>query len=248
MRGYKSEGVVDSIREAGGEIFAMTSEPQSLARNAQEEWDTGFEHVGDPHQEILAQCRERGWLSLFRNHFGDDLTPKDAPWISHPNGYYQPGVLALSREARVLYRWRCRPTRQNVGGASMRPTGPHVWARIQSALAEPSDAPDVAHDDDPVEDYHATPWPIFVALLLANGWFLRPATFHYLVEGPPLSVRLRNAFIRIGIFAAAWIAAFSILPFWIPALALIGWVALITPSVRIINHRFQSVGPDEDPA
>ena len=36
-------------------------------------------------------------------------------WMSHPKGYFQPGVLALSQQGRVLYRWRCRPSRQNVG-------------------------------------------------------------------------------------------------------------------------------------
>ncbi len=248
MRGYKHDGVVDSIREAGGEIFAMTSEPQSLARNAQEDWDTGFEHIGDPHQEILGQCTERGWLSLFRNDFGEDFKPEGGSWISHPKGYYQPGVLALSREARVLYRWSCRPTRKNVGGAAMRPTAPHVWTRIQSALTEPLDAPDVPHDDDPVFDSKGIPWPLFIFLLLANGWFLRPVPFDQQVGGAPIAVRLRKAGIRIPIFAAAWVAAFSVLPLWIPTLALAGWIAKITPGVRTINRRFQNVGPNENPA
>ena len=65
MRGYGKDGVVDAIRAAGGEIFAITSEPHSLAMNAHEHWETGFEHVGDPHQEILGECKDRGWLSLF---------------------------------------------------------------------------------------------------------------------------------------------------------------------------------------
>ena len=50
--------IVDAIREAGGEIYAVTSEPHSLALNAQAHWETGFDHVGDPHQEILAACSE----------------------------------------------------------------------------------------------------------------------------------------------------------------------------------------------
>ena len=61
-------------------------------------------------------------------------------------------------------------------------------------------------------------------------------------------MRLRNAFIRIGLFAAAWVAAFSVLPLWIPTLALMGWIAKITPAVRTINNRFQNVGPNETPA
>ena len=48
--------MTEAIREAGGEIYAITSEPQALATNAQADWETGLEHVGDPHQEIEAEC------------------------------------------------------------------------------------------------------------------------------------------------------------------------------------------------
>ena len=40
-------GVLDEIRAAGGEVFAVTSEPQTLATEAEEEWDLGFPVVGD---------------------------------------------------------------------------------------------------------------------------------------------------------------------------------------------------------
>lgn len=247
MRGYLQDGVVKSIREAGGEIFALTSEPQTLARAAQEDWETGFEHVGDPHHEILGQCRERDWLSLFCNDFGDDFKPKTGDWISHPKGYFQPGVLALSREERVLYRWRSRPTRGNVGGAAVRPTAPHVWAQICLAREQPSNTRDVDHDDDPVFDGTSPPWPLFVSLLLANGWFLRPVPFDYQRDGSPLEVRLRNAGIRLFLFAAAWIAAFAVLPTWIPTLTLIVWGAMLLPAIRVVHNRFQHVASDEEP-
>jgi len=247
LRGYLKEGVVTAIREGGGEIFAITSEPQSLARNAQDDWKTGFEHIGDPHQEVLGQCTDRGWLSLFVNDWGDGSFSKPTSWVSHPKGYFQPGVLALSRDARVLYRWRCRPTRKNVGGALMRPTALHVWTRVQAALAESKDAPDVPHDDNPVLDTNSVPWPLFVTLLLANGWFLRPVGFDQRVGGAASAVRQRNAVLRIPFFIAAWVAAFAFLPLWIAALAFAGWVAKITPGVRMRHRRFQNVGPDESP-
>ena len=177
MRGYGKDGVVDAVRAAGGEIFAITSEPHSLAANAQEHWETGVEHVGDPHQEILGECKDRGWLSVFVADWGEGFITSGKNWMSHPKGYFQPGVLALSREGRVLYRWRCRPNRQNVGGAMARPTAPHVWARVEAALQEPADAPDVPHDDAPVLSDRPVPWPVFIALLIANGWFLRPVGF-----------------------------------------------------------------------
>ena len=220
MRGYAKAGVVDAIREAGGEVYAITSEPQSLARNAQEDWETGLEHVGDPHHEVASACGERGWLSLFTNDWADGLL--QSTWRSHPKGYFQPGVLALSRNGRVLYRWRCRPNRKNVGGAIARPTPAHVWSRVEAARREPPDAPDVAPDADPVLDSPAVPWPLFVTLLLANGWFLRPLPFDQRPGEDTVPQRQRNAMLRIPLFVAGWIAAGVMLPLWFVALVFAG--------------------------
>lgn len=239
--------MIAAIREAGGEIYALTSEPQSLATNAQNEWDTGFEHIGDPHQEILQECATKGWLSLFVNDWGDGAKPNELSWVSHPKGYFQPGVLALRREGRVLYRWRSRPTRENIGGAISRPTASHVWGRVKAALAEPAAAPDVPHDDAPQLDQGPAPWPVFVTLLFANGWFLRPVYFHQDQGESTVRRRMRNAMLRVPLFVAAWIAAFAFLPFWIAGLAFVAWVAKIVPGVRQVNALFQNVGPEESP-
>jgi hypothetical protein len=51
---------------------------------------------------------------------------------------FQPGVLSLASDGRVLYRWRGRPTRKNMGGATERPTAEHVFNRVSSALAAAS--------------------------------------------------------------------------------------------------------------
>ena len=252
MRGYAKAGVLDAIREAGGEIYAITSEPQTLARNAEEDWETGLVHVGDPHQEIAGACAERGWLSLFINdRVGDGPRSSQwtvADWVSHPKGYFQPGVLALSREGRVLYRWRCRPTRQNVGGASGRPTPSHVWRRVEAALRETTDAPDAAPDADPELDAPPTPWPLFVALLLANGWFLRPVPFDQRAGENTVPKRIRNAMLRIPLFAACWIAAGLLLPAWVVALAFGAWLVKVVPGIREVNALFQNVGRGEEPA
>jgi len=248
LRGYGKAGVVDAIRAASGEIYAITSEPQSLASNAQEDWDTGLVHVGDPHQEIASECRERNWLSLFTNDWGDDILGAGTSWATHPKGYFQPGVLALSREGRVLYRWRCRPNRKNVGGAVARPTPTHVWSRVQAALREPSDAPDAAPDVEPVLDSPPIPWTLFVALLFANGWFLRPVPFDQRSGTDTVPQRQRNALLRIPLFVASWIAAAFLLPTWLVVLAFAGWLAKLVPGIRLVNERFQNVGPDEEPA
>jgi len=248
LRGYAKSGVVTAIREAGGEIYAITSEPQTLARNAQEDWETGIEHVGDPHQEIASACRERGWLTLFTNDWGPDFIGSGPGWVSHPKGYFQPGVLALRREGRVLYRWRCRPNRKNVGGAIARPTPAHVWSRVKAALREPPDSSDAEADADPVLDSRPVPWPLFVALLFANGWFLRPLPFDQRSGRDTVGQRQRNAMLRLPLFVAAWIAAALLLPAWVVALAFAGWLAQVVPGIRLVNRRFQNVGPGEEPA
>lgn len=249
MRGYGKGGVLDAIRAAGGEVYAITSEPQSLARNAESDWETGLEHVGDPHQEIARVCAERGWLSLFTHDWGDEFVGRASSWVSHPKGYFQPGVLALSREGRVLYRWRCRPDRRNIGGAVARPQPAHVWSRVEAALREPPDAPDAAPDPDPELDTPPVPWPVFVALLFANGWFLRPLPFDQRPGPDTVPRRQRNAVLRIPLFAAAWIAAALLLPAWLVAAVLVAWLALVVfPGTRMVQRRFQHVGPGEEAA
>lgn len=248
MRGYTKAGVTEAIRAGGGEVYAITSEPHSLAKNAQDDWDSGMEHVGDPHQEIAQTCRDRGWLSLFTNDWDGDGIGVTASWRSNPKGYYQPGVIVLSREGRVLYRWRCRPTRWNTGGATRRPTPEHVWKKVQSALAEGPDAPDVAHDDDPVLDWQANPWPIFVLLLLANGWFLRPQVFDHRGGEFDVPKRLRRALLRLVGFVAAWGVAAWWLPTWVVTIALGAWIVKVYPGIRAIHDGFQSVPQDAEPA
>ncbi len=249
MRGYAKNGVAQAIREAGGEIYAITSEPQTLARNAQEDWETGLVHIGDPHHEISAACAERGWLSLFVNEFGHrEAERPTSDWVAHPKGYFQPGVLVLDPTGRVLYRWRSRPTRKNVGGAISRPTAGHVWSRVQVARLEPSGAPDAPPDQNPEMDTPAVPFPLFILLVLANGWFLGPVFFDQRAgEGDTVLRRQRNAFIRIGLFAAAWIAAGAFLPGWLVGTAFVAWVAKVAPGVRMIYERFQNVGATEEP-
>ena len=237
-----------AIRAAGGAVYAVTSEPHSLARNAQDEWATEIEHVGDPHQEIAGTCRDRGWLSLFTQAWeGGDLGPR-ASWRSNPQGYYQPGVLVLSREGRVLYRWRCRPTRSNTGGATQRPTPEHVWTSVQAALAEGPEAPDVAHDDSPVMDWGFNPWPFFVLMLLANGWFLRAQVFDHRGGEFDVPRRLRRATLRLAVFVTAWIVAAWWLPMWVVLIALAAWIAKVYPAIRAIHAGFQNVPNGVEPA
>ena len=160
----------------------------------------------------------------------------------HPKGYFQPGVVALSSDRRVLYRWRGVPTRKNMGGAVARPTAEHVWSTVEAALAAPP-TEDASHDEAPPLDARGAPWPLFVALLVANGWFVRARGFPHLTDGPPPERRVRNAFFRLLGFAGAWGAALWALPaLWV--LAAFGlWVAWITPHVRTVGREFQNEAP-----
>ncbi len=54
--------------------------------------------------------------------------------------------------------------------------------------------------------------------------------------------------LRIPLFVAAWIAAGLLLPTWVVALAFAGWMAKVVHGIRLVNERFQNVGPDEEPA
>jgi hypothetical protein len=250
LRGYQKDGVVDKIREVGGEIYAITSEPHSLAKNAQLDRETGFEHIGDPHHEILEECTKRGWLSLFLWEMGGKINDESTSWVSHPKGHFQPGVLALTREERVLYRWQCRRNRKNLGGAWGRPTADYVWSNVQEALRPSSDPSDAPLDEHADADEINTPWVVFLALLLANGWFLKPVFFDQRTGNNPkdtVAARAAAGALRCLLFLAGWITAFALLPFWIPGLALAGWIAMVAPKINRVNKGFQNVRPGEEP-
>ena len=231
------QGFAQKVRTAGGEIYAISSEPQALAGRAATDWHLNFATLGDPHHEISGACRERGWIDLFVNERLEFLrasTGYAVGWApTHPKGYYQPGVLAVERD-RVLYRWRSVPTRKNVGGAIERPTAEHVWAKIAAALDGGPAAADAPLDTEPALDSVQIPWPIFASLLIANGWFVN-------ARGFKSTRRVGLAALRLVAFAAAWTAAFAWLPVIPVALALAGWVAFITPKVRWVSREFQNV-------
>lgn len=236
--------MVDEVRKSGGEIYAVTGEPQTLASRAQSDWGFDFESVGDPHHEISGSCRERGWIELFVNERIDSLrqaTNDEPDWSAqHPKGHFQPGLLAVTAEGRVLYRWRSVPTRQNIGGALGRPTPEHVWSQIAAALGSHADG-DAAFDEDAPLDSPNVLWPLFAALLVANGWFLRPLAFVNKTDGPSPEQRIRRAGFRLLGFVAAWAAAFWWGPPLVVGAALVAWLAWITPKLPFVNGEFQNI-------
>lgn len=221
----------------------MTSEPQALATEAADDWETGFPAIGDPHHEIREICRDRGWLDLYYNTDCGHLRERD--WASHPRGYYQPGVLAIARDGRCLYRWRCVPGRHNMSGAGARPEARYTWERIREYLARADDAPP---DPEPPLGAEDLSWPRFLLLLTAHGWFLRPRAFPLARPDDPERVSPGAMMPRVYAFIALWILALVLLPATWVGLAALAWVLVLTPGMIEIHRQFQHVSDPAVPA
>ncbi|MDG2277970.1 MAG: hypothetical protein P8L31_08400 [Pseudomonadales bacterium] len=170
--------MLEQIRAAGGEVFAITSEPQTLATEAQESCGIQFVAIGDPHHEIRDDCAERGLVDVFYNTIPGDKNMgfRDV----HPKGFFQPAVRSVHKSGRVLYRWRCVAKHSNMSGAGPRPEAAYAWDKIKAAMDSEHDA---ELDKNPVLGEKSKSWYQFLLMLLAHGWFLRPKTFALAREG-----------------------------------------------------------------
>ncbi len=233
MRSYIDDGVVDKIRAAGGEVYAVTSEPQHLADQAHTHWDLSFENIGDPHQEIPRVCDERDWLTLFASRGKTEFLQRGADWkVEHPKGFFQPGVLVVNQSSEILYRWRSVPSEKNLNGTVARPTPMHVWNAIENALASGSRGVHAPLDENPQIDAPPPPKLVFIAALIANAWFLGVKSFAYSPGAEETPKRFAKAFKRWPFFIALWVLAFVFLPAaWVSAAAVL-WVAWIAYDVR----------------
>lgn len=233
MRSYVDTGVVEKIRAAGGEVYAITSEPQYLADQAHQHWELSFENVGDPHQEIPRLCSERDWLTLYANKGDLEFLQRGADWeVEHPKGYFQPGVLSLTNSGRILYRWRSVPSVENLNGTLARPTAKYAWSEIEKSLVAGDTAEDAAHDDQPEIDSRPPPRLVFIAALIANGWFLGVKSFLYSPGAASPPKRFAAAFRRWILFFAFWIAAVVFLPITPVVAAFVCWLTWIVRDVR----------------
>ena len=231
--------VVDEIREAGGEIYAITSEPQVLADRARDDWELPFECIGDPHHEIADRAREQGWLDIGTQEVDDFLTRATAWDVTHPKGFFQPGVLALETTGRVLYRWRSIPTRANGGGATGRPTPEYVWEQVERARGNERDG-HAEFDEAPSLDGPPVRFPLFAALLMANGWFLRPRAFSYQGDGRNPLKRIPLVMLRLALFVALWVSAFVFLPSLWVSVALLLYLPIAVRGFRKVYSTFQT--------
>ncbi len=158
---------------------------------------------------------------------------RGADWkVEHPKGYFQPGVLALTNSGRILYRWRSVPSEENLNGTLARPTAKYAWNEIQESLTAGDAAGDAAHDDQPEIDSAPPPRPVFIAALIANGWFLGVKSFVYSPGVPSPPKRFAAAFRRWIVFFAFWLAAVAILPIAPVVAAFACWLVWIARDVR----------------
>ena len=151
-------------------------------------------------------CAQRGWLNIFFNENSGHLSNRK--WTSHPKGYYQPGVLAIHKSGRVLYRWRCVPKYSNMAGAGSRPEALYTWEAIRDNLNADIDAP---LDVDPLLPYQPQSWPRFLLGMTAHGWFLRPKVFRSR-EGDKPSADPEKMMRRVWGFLAMWLVFLVTLP------------------------------------
>lgn len=227
--------MVDEINAAGGAVFGITSEPHSLAAEAEDAWQLGFPIVGDPHHEIRDQLSEKGWLDIYFNEDYGHLRERD--WASHPKGYFQPAVLAVSRSQQVLYRWRCVPKYSNMSGAGARPEARYTWQKIQTQQTESGDAP---LDKTPEMGAEELNWFQFLLILTAHGWFVRPRAFPLLRDGDKAQVTPTIARKRAYWFVGAWLAALVALPLNWVGIAFLAWLVILTPGLIEIHRQFQN--------
>ena len=217
----------------------MTSEPQALAVEAEEAWNLNFPIIGDPHHEIRKICAERDWLDLFYNENAGHL--RNRKWTSHPKGYYQPGVLAVHRTGRVIYRWRCVPKYSNMAGAGSRPKAVYTFEEIRNHLEKAEDAP---MDKNPKLPCEPQSWPRFLLGMTAHGWFLRPKVFPLMREGDTPSADPEKMMRRVWGFLAMWGVLLALLPTSWVGIAAALWVAILTPGIIEIHRQFQNEPED----
>ena len=92
LRSYVNEHIVEKVRSAGGEIYAVLSEPRNLRIRPTNTGSSIFKYWRSSPGNFRI-CSERG-LTLYANQGDLEFLQRGANWdIEHPKGFFQPGVL-----------------------------------------------------------------------------------------------------------------------------------------------------------
>ena len=145
-------------------------------------------------------------------------------------------MIAIDKTGRILYRWRCVPKYSNMSGAGARPSAEYTWDAIRKGQASTEDA---ALDQTPEMGTQTLSRPKFLLLLTAHGWFLRPKAFpltragdRQFQSGGHDAAHLRVRGILVGAADRAPDRRFG--------LALLAWLAALTPGLIEIHRQFQN--------
>tara|TARA_B100000497_G_C7667853_1_gene402775 strand:+ start:681 stop:1049 length:369 start_codon:yes stop_codon:yes gene_type:complete len=102
---------------------------------------------------------------------------------------------------------------------------------VQKALPQDQDSP---LDEEAELDSKHYPFPFFLLMVFASGWFIRPNYFVMATNDHSLG-QIKKQFVvarrRIILFAIFWIAAIILLPYWLTVVIFLIWVAIITPQI-----------------
>lgn len=113
------------LREAGGELFAVTAQSTAAAEAAKADWGLDYPVLSDASIALAKR-------------FDVAITPKAQSPLAevpgeYPNGMSQPGVVILDQTGKTLVHWAINPSEMNGNGAYDRPLPEILSAALQSA-------------------------------------------------------------------------------------------------------------------
>lgn len=118
-------------------------------------------------------------------------------------GTYQPAVVVLDADFQLLFSWSSVPNASNIGGAIGRPRAGEVWKAVSTSLGGDMS---LVHQVPPstLKAGLSVPVPLFkplfFALLMANGNFLKPKFFVFDESGKgDISKMMKTAVIKLGV-------------------------------------------------
>lgn len=96
---------------------------------------------------------------------------------------------------------------------------------------------DAAIDENPSVDSNPPPRILFIAALIANGWFIKAQSFIYSPGVDETPQRFARAFKRWPVFIAVWILAYLLLPSTLATMVLLVWVIWIFRDIKTTLDR-----------
>jgi len=191
----------------GGEIVGLTGDSQANANAAKIAWGVDFPLLADPSCQLAMLFNERAWIVSVIEHPDiestkkflnmsfevgmlqpgavalrgpvDDVTPADHRDEIVDDRGDDAGWAAITKEPEVLLTWGSVPTAANVNGAVNRLKASDAVAAVRASLAGDLSLARPATDQGkgsrhPMDNPSL---PLFYALLMANGNFVKPRPF-----------------------------------------------------------------------